>query len=314
MGELDRYQDYQRYNRRRSTILLGAENNALVWLTAINVMVFLILLFIRISFTFTEGGASAFDAKAMPYFSMPAQLGLLSERPWTFITYMFTDDRVIRMISNMLWLWAFGRIMQELTGNSKLIPIFIYGGLLGALFFIIAHYVFPQIAPTRAQSMLLGAGPGVMAVATAATLLAPDYRFFRNIGNGIPIWVLTLIYLLVAFAGVAGLGAGYSLATLGGAAAGVLFVVFLKKGYDGSTWMLRLHHKLINLFTPSGDTTARDKEKTFYNTTNRTPYTKTANITQQRVDEILDKISQQGYHFLTEEEKTILKKAAESDL
>ena len=34
---------------------------------------------------------------------------------------------------------------------------------------------------------------------------------------------------------------------------------------------------------------------------------------QQRVDEILDKINQRGYHFLTEEEKEILKKAAEKD-
>ena len=56
------------------------------------------------------------------------------------------------------------------------------------------------------------------------------------------------------------------------------------------------------------------KEKVFYNTGGRSPYSKKAIITQQRVDEILDKINQRGYQFLTDEEKQILKKAADEDL
>jgi uncharacterized protein YcgL (UPF0745 family) len=35
------------------------------------------------------------------------------------------------------------------------------------------------------------------------------------------------------------------------------------------------------------------------------------NITSKRIDEILDKINQQGYHLLTDEEKDILRRAAE---
>jgi len=37
-------------------------------------------------------------------------------------------------------------------------------------------------------------------------------------------------------------------------------------------------------------------------------------VTQQRIDEILDKINQKGYHFLTDEEKELLKRASEEDL
>jgi hypothetical protein len=36
-------------------------------------------------------------------------------------------------------------------------------------------------------------------------------------------------------------------------------------------------------------------------------------ITQERIDDILDKINQKGYQYLSEEEKTILKKAREAD-
>ena len=56
------------------------------------------------------------------------------------------------------------------------------------------------------------------------------------------------------------------------------------------------------------------KEKVFYKTGNRPPYSKTANLTQQRVDEILDKINQKGYKTLTSEEKDILKRASEEEM
>ena len=57
-----------------------------------------------------------------------------------------------------------------------------------------------------------------------------------------------------------------------------------------------------------------EQEKVFYKSDGRKPYHKTSNVTQQRVDEILDKINQKGYHFLTDEEKNILKRAAGEDL
>jgi hypothetical protein len=44
------------------------------------------------------------------------------------------------------------------------------------------------------------------------------------------------------------------------------------------------------------------------------PFKKANIITQQRIDEILDKISQKGYHSLTEDEKEMLKRASQEDL
>ncbi|HRF26175.1 MAG TPA: rhomboid family intramembrane serine protease, partial [Ferruginibacter sp.] len=146
------------------------------------------------------------------------------------------------------------------------------------------------------------------------TTLAPNYRFFTQIRGGIPIWVLMLAYLIINFAGVAGMNAAYSLSHMGGALAGFLFVFFLKKGYDGSAWMNRFYHKMVNMFSPAATPDKKSiREKVFYQSGGRSPYKKSTIITQQRIDEILDKINQKGYHFLTEEEKQILKKAAEED-
>jgi membrane associated rhomboid family serine protease len=312
MGETDRYSDY-RHPRKRLT--LGDDGNALVSLFTINVIVFLLLLIVQVVYFFFQTDAVLFNTQVVQYFEMPAQLTKLSERPWTIVVYMFCHTSVMQILSNMLWLWAFGFIMQELTGNKKIIPVYIYGGLVGALFFILANYTIPPLKPFIGQSSLMGANASTMAVAVAVTTLAPGYRFFKNLNGGIPVWVLTLVYIFIDLAGVASMNAAYSLSHLGGALSGFLFVYLLRKGKDGSIWMNNLYDWFMNLFNPAKKNIKPSvKEKVFYNTEGRQPYKKTSNVTQQRVDEILDKINQQGYHFLTDEEKNILKRAAEEDL
>jgi len=312
MGEIDRFLNNQQPRRR---LTLGDDGNALVGLVTINIIFFLLLLVIQVVYFFFQSNTSSFNSQVVTYFEMPAQLVTLSERPWTVLTYMFTHTNVIHILSNMIWLWSFGYILQALTGNRKLIPIYIYGGLAGAVVFIIANYAIPPLKPVIQSSWLIGGNAGVMAVAMATTTLAPNYRFFQNLNGGIPIWVLTLVYIFIDFAGVASMGAAYSLSHIGGAAAGYLFVILLRKGNDGSVWMLQLYDWLMNVFNPDKKNEGNNiRDKVFYNSNGRKPFNKTSNITQQRVDEILDKINQKGYHFLTDEEKGILKRAAEEDM
>jgi membrane associated rhomboid family serine protease len=315
MGESDRQHINERLPNKRHRFLLGASDNALTALFAINVIVFLVLMVVQVGVFAGANTKDYFYTHVVQWVELPASLTKLSTRPWTVFTYMFTESggNIMRGVSNMIWLWAFGYILQGIAGNSKLIPIYIYGGLLGAVFFIIAYYVLPPIVGMREGAGLVGANAAVMAVAMATTVLTPNYRFFTQIRNGIPIWVLLAVYILIAFAGVANLGAAYSLSQLGGALAGFLFVVFLRKGKDGSVWMNSVYNKVMHLFDPKPAQKKSVKEDIFYNTGNRQPYTKTSNVTQKRVDEILDKINMQGYNFLTDEEKTFLKKASEDE-
>ena len=313
MGESDRYGEFKKPGKR---IFFGDDNNAMVSLFTINIIFFLLLMLIQVIYFFMQQNAAVYNAEVIQWFAMPANLTKLSERPWTIITYMFSDtgQNIIRFISNMIWLWAFGYLLLQMAGNDKLIPIYFYGGIFGGIVFIAAHYLIPPLQPSTQSATLLGANAGTLAVAMATTTLSPDHRFFTQIRNGIPIWVLMSIYILIDFAGVANMGAAYSLSHLGGALAGFLFVIFLRRGMDGSVWMNRSYSWLLNLFNPyKKPSKEKIKETVFYNTGKRKPYEKTTHITQQRVDEILDKISQKGYHFLTEEEKAILIKAAEDD-
>ncbi len=313
MGELDRYGEYKKPKQR---ISLGQDGNALMALFTLNAIFFLLLLLLQVTYYFYQQTPGLYNSQVVQWFELPASLTRLSERPWTLLTYVFSDtgSNIFRIITNMVWLWAFGYVLQEISGNDKIIPIYIYGGLVGGIVFIAAHYLIPPLQPAVNSAALLGANSGCIAVAMATTALSPNHKFFTMIRGGISIWVLMAVYIFIDLAGIAGMGAAYSLSHLGGALAGFMFVILLRNGKDGSIWMNKFYSWLMNLFNPyKKNGKPPVKETVFYNTGGRKPYKKTANITQQRVDDILDKINQKGYSFLTEEEKDILKKAAEDD-
>lgn len=308
MGESDRYIDYK-IKKQRFT--LGQPDNALMWLFVFNVVFFLVLLTIKAAVSVNDNSDAVFYSQVVNWFYFSADVSRLVNRPWTLLTYMFSDIEVFKALSNMLWLWAFGSILQNLTGNKKLIPVYLYGGFAGAVFFIAASYLIPTNKAFISSANLMGANAAIMAVAVAATMIAPNYRLFKHIRGGIPIWVLTLVYVAIDLAGVAQTAAAQPIAHIGGALAGFLFVIALQNKIDGSIWMNSFYSWLINLFNPNKKAPNSIREKVFYNTGNRSPYNKTSNVTEQRVDEILDKISQKGYDYLSKEEKEILKRASE---
>lgn len=308
MGESDRYFDY-----KRKKFSLGDDGNALMMLILINATIFLILSFVQIVYSLAQSPAGSYEAEVLQWLTLPAKLSTLAHKPWTLFTYMFTHTGLIGTITSMLWLWAFGSIFQDMAGNKKLIPLYIYGGLAGGIAFIASSYLFSKTLLDGA--VILGSNAAIMAIAVATTTLVPDFRFFRNINGGIPIWILTLIYVVIDFAGVGGAGASHNISHIAGALTGFLFVISLRKGKDWSLWMISFYDWFINLFNPERKKVPvrKMREKVFYNARNQKPFVKRANITQQRVDEILDKINQKGYHLLTEEEKNILKRAGETD-
>lgn len=308
MGESERYLD-----RKWKKINLGDDNNALMALVGINALLFVSFGLIQVIYHLTQSSETAFQYEILRWFIIPAKLSALATRPWTVFTYMFIHVGVIYAIITFLWLWVFGSIFQDLSGNSKIIPVYIYGGIAGAVVFIATSYFSPALRGQVDYSFMFGGNAGVMAIAVATTTLSPDYRLFKMLNGGIPLWVLTILYVIIDFAGSGGLAIHF--AHLGGGLMGFLFVVSLKKGYDWSLWMNRVYNWFVDLFNPDKPVNVNQKikEKVFYNTNGQKPFVKRPVITQQRIDEILDKINQKGYNHLSEEEKTILEKASEAD-
>lgn len=303
-----------REDKYRKRMLLGQDGNSLMLLIAILAILFCIFKFIEVIFFFSGSGSELYRANVFDWFILPAAPKNIAARPWTVLTYMFMHDGVWHLLGNLLWLWAFGYILQDLTGNGRIIPLFIYGGLAGAVFFVLAYNLIPRLAVVAPVATIEGASAGVMAIAIATTTLAPGYRIFPMINGGIPLWVLTIIFVIIDFASIPVSNTGGHIAHLAGALVGFFFIIQLRKGRDWSTWMNNFFEWVNNLFNPdkkSWKKTARDE--LHYRSRGAEPYKKIPKVTQKRIDEILDKINQKGVRFLTEEEKEILKRASEED-
>lgn len=308
MGESERYMDL-----RLRKIRLGDDNNALMALIAINALLFVSFGLIQVIYYISQSTDTAFQYEILRWFVVPAKLASLATKPWTVLSYMFIHIGFIYTLINLVWLWVFGLIFQDLSGNSKIIPVYIYGGIAGAVFFVATSYAFPILRDQVDYSFMFGGNAGIMAVALATTTLSPDYRLFKMLNGGIPLWILTILYVIIDFTGNG--NAAQHLAHLGGGLIGFLFIVSLRQGYDWSLWMNNIFNWFTNLFNPDKPVRpeSKIKEKIFYNTGGQKPFIKRPVITQQRIDEILDKINQKGYNHLSEEEKAILKKARETD-
>jgi membrane associated rhomboid family serine protease len=298
----------------RKRMNLGQDGNALVNLLVINAVIFVVLQLVYVFFIATGSSRNSFITHVYDWFVLPASPEKISWRPWTLISFMFTDRELFRFISNMFWLWSFGYILQDLTGNRKLIPIYLYGGIAGALIFVLVHLIAPGAKLLIDTDSLTGANCSIAAIAVATTVVSPDYRIFPMISGGIPIWILTLIFILLNFSGVSNGDLSTYLAYAGAAGVGFLFIYLLRRGWDGSSWINQFFDWFGDLFNPEKKKKPRSKKDEFYyNVSGTQPFKKIPNITQKRIDEILDKINQQGYRFLTSEEKDILKRAAEEE-
>jgi membrane associated rhomboid family serine protease len=303
---------YQQQNRHRLTI--GQDGNALTALIAINLIVFVLLAFIKVVYFFSEGqqGLSVFYKGFFEWVTLPADFDRFLTRPWTLLTHMFVHDasNVWHILGNLLWLWAFGYILQDLTGNRKIIPIFIYGALAGAIAYMVAFNVIPPLRQSLPVAQAFGASAGIMAIAIAVTALAPNYRIFTMLNGGIPIWIVTVLYLILDMAMIPENNPGGHIAHLAGGGMGFLFVTQLRRGRDWGAWMGTAYDWCNNLFNPEKPVKGSDVKSQLFYKAGVPPFKKTPLITQQKVDEILDKISQKGYSSLTDDEKEILKRAS----
>ncbi len=305
------YMDYPKYRRNN----VWATNNPLMMLIIINVLIFILLHFIKSIYAFSSLSESLFMQNTFSWFTMPADLLSLAKRPWTLLTAMFTQLNMILLLSNLFWLWTFGFILQDLAGEKRVFPLYLYGGIAGGISFLLTYNLVPSLHPLREGIVFFGATTPVIAIAVAATTISPQYRLFPMIGGGIPLWIVTLVFFVIDFASMTGQSSMF-FSHAASALLGYLFSRALLRGDDWTYWMNDFYDRVTNLFNPKRHKKRKvvQKEEVFYNTRGQKPFIKRTNVTQQKVDEILDKINQKGYSRLSEEEKDLLNRASEGDL
>jgi membrane associated rhomboid family serine protease len=246
------------------------------------------------------------------FFSMPASITHLLTHPWAIITAAFLHQDFGHILWNMLAFFWFGRVVGDLLGNHRILPLYLLGGITGNLvFFFVANVL-------NIGSFALGASAAVTAMLACAALVAPDYIFNILLIGPVRLKYIALVLLFLDVVAIANnYNAGGSFAHLGGAAMGFFYVFLLKKGVDLGKPINIMITSISNLFNKKNRKTftyqkgekefARSEKKQQKTTSQGNRKSDTEGVNEQeRLDIILDKIKQKGYESLTKEEKEFL--------
>lgn len=227
------------------------------------------------------------------YLAVPAYLPKLLWRFWTPLTYQFMHAGFFHILFNMLWLYWLGQIFEEYLGSKKFTFTYLLGGVAGALLFILAYNIFPLFNEVKFSATTVGASASIMAVVVGTATLLPDYTVFMLFLGPVKLKWLVIVYVLIDLLSMAGPNAGGSIAHIGGALFGFLYVKSLRRGRDWNRPFEQVFARKPRLRV------VRNEE----HHTGGTP-------DQAEIDRILDKISQSGYKGLTKKERDTLARAS----
>jgi membrane associated rhomboid family serine protease len=265
-------------------------------------------------------GGTRLDVLMMQWFAlMPIDSGFL---PWQLVSYQFMHGSIGHLFFNMLALWMFGMELEHLWGTRRFATYYLLSGIAaGATHILINTLMGGPGAPT------VGASGSIMGVLLAFGLTFPTRPVMMfPIFFPIPARIFVMLYAgLDLVMGIMNTNDGVAhFAHLGGALGGWLLLRFgapLFRLVDGQSGAMPRGLRDEDAIDVEYRDVPRQRVRYDYQNEAATappppPAQRTATptrfvvdgeaITQETIDEILDKISQAGYHSLTEHEKRIL--------
>lgn len=280
-------------------------------LILINIAVFVGVLFLGL---FMGNSFGPSFGEFIRFFGVSGNLKYLAFHPWGLFTCMFLHTDFMHILFNMIWLYSFGRIAEDLLGEKRILSLYILGGLVGAISFVVSTQIIGLIGAVHPNAYALGASGAIMAITVAAGFLAPEYRisliFFETKLKFIVVAILFL-NIIGAFSPTGGGGTDH-FGHLGGAFFGWLFVYLLRQGTDLSVPFNNFTDRIIHIFQRRKEAPRRPQPKVAFKNKEKIRRSQQPGrqsdygSVQERIDAILDKISRQGMGSLTPEEQSFL--------
>ena len=217
------------------------------------------------------------------WFTIDADFGQLIFKPWSIITYGFLHGSFSHIFWNMIILYYFGKILNNLFGDKLLKKLYLSGIVAGGLTYVISYNVFPVFRGV--ESVMIGASAGVMSVLFYLASYSPQMGI-RIFFFDIKIIYIALFLFFYDIIQIPLNNSGGHIAHIGGAIWGYYYCISNNKGEDFT-------QSIFNIFK----TTKKKNTKASQNNNN---------FDQKKIDSILDKISDSGYDSLTKKEKEYL--------
>ena len=295
-----------------------SRGNMITQLIIINIAVFVIINLVRLFLFLGNGGAvPELYNTILHFFCMSSDWKFFLPHPWGMFTSMFLHEGFWHLLWNMLFLYWFGRIVGDFIGDQRILPLYLLGGLTGAVVFFISANLLPYGIGGR---FALGASAGVMAIVVAAGTISPDYTMRLLLLGDVKLkYIVAVLVFLDLILIPSGGNTGGHFAHLGGAFFGWVFVAQLRNGNDLSEPVNNILDKIRDFYNrmTTGKSNGR-RPKVVYRNPNRKRSTQrrgnaasdtnngSSNAHQEKLDAILDKIKDSGYDSLSKEEKEFL--------
>tara|TARA_B100000401_G_scaffold127246_1_gene83553 strand:- start:15 stop:584 length:570 start_codon:yes stop_codon:yes gene_type:complete len=185
----------------------------------------------------------------------------------------------------MLLFYYFGNIIYDLFGKKTLKKLFFSGIVAGGLTYIVSYNLFPVFSGVK--SSMIGASAGVSAIIFFLTFYNPNYKI-RIFFFDLKLLYLAIFLFLFDVIQIPNGNAGGHIAHIGGSIWGYYFY---KNLYNQN-----FIDYIFSFFETSKKTSQKIKRMD-------------NKFNQNKIDSILDKISESGYDSLTKQEKEYLFKA-----
>jgi membrane associated rhomboid family serine protease len=261
----------------------------------VNVICFVLPMLLNVLFFLFNIPSSAY----MNWLHLSPNIGTFVTRPWTLITYSFIHNGFFHLLWNMVLLFYSGRLLLNLFPERIFINNYFLGVISGGLIFTGSYALFPVFAGTYPP--MIGASAGVMAVFIFICSYTPNQEirfFFINLKLkylGITFFFIDVIQIPYG-------NAGGHLAHIGGAILGFFYARQLSEGRDigfgfQNIWQSIFSKKYLKTVYRAAQKKSPDSK--FNGESDH----------QNKIDSILDKISNSGYDSLSKEEKDYLFRA-----
>jgi membrane associated rhomboid family serine protease len=199
-------------------------NNGIIQLIIIHALVFVTLVMAK-AIGVLLGYESYYQA-AYQYLILPASWESFLRQPWSIFTYFWIHERFFSIIWNALFLYAFGQVMQSIWHTRVLKIIYVLGGMVAGMAFLLLYNLAPGLRGHAAT--LIGPAGNLYAIMVAAALVFPDFYFRLFLVGNIKIKHIAAILLLLACFEL-GSHQAIGIAHLSGGLVGYIYVKFISK-------------------------------------------------------------------------------------
>ena len=190
----------------------AARMDVVGWIIAANVVMFILARFCGL----------------LPWLELPLDFHALLARPWTPVSYMFTQIDLFHLIFNMLWLYWFATFYLDVCTPKRLAAVYVAGGIVGAVFFLIAGHL---LGLHSSHAHLIGSSASVLAVVAATAMLTPDREIGLMIFGNVKLKWVALIMVAFDLVNIGFDNAGGNIAHIGGALTGVAAVLVMRRAW-----------------------------------------------------------------------------------